>query len=179
VSKRLFGLVAAAFVAAILLSGLLAPAASADDETILKFETMAGNRSPYVGPAGQIRGVNGGGLPWVIRSAEGKLEADGKFELTVEGVVFDPEDPAVPANLAGTNNQANFGAIISCQSVKDGAPAVVNVTVGPFPATTGPASAGGGNAYVEARVDLPRPCIAPIVFVTNQTFRGWFAATGR
>lgn len=179
-SKRIIGLVAAAFVLVGVLSFLGAPAASADDKTILKFETMTGNARPYVGPAGAIRGVNGGGLPWVISSAEGKLEADGKFKLEVEGVVFDPNDPTVPENRRGINNQTSFGAIVSCQSIDaSGAPNVVNLRVGPVPATLGAAKDGGGNAEFEAKLDLPKPCIAPIIFVTNATFVGWFAATGR
>jgi hypothetical protein len=52
-----------------------------------------------------------------------------------------------------------------------------NILTDPFPATTGPASAGGGNAKIEADVSLPQPCIAPIVFVTSAG-GSWFAATG-
>ncbi len=46
-----------------------------------------------------------------------------------------------------------------------------------FPATTGPASSGGGNSEIETNVSLPHPCIAPIVFVTSPG-GAWFAATG-
>jgi hypothetical protein len=35
-----------------------------------------------------------------------------------------------------------------------------------------------GDAHIGARVTLPEPCIAPIVFVTSPT-NAWFAATGR
>jgi hypothetical protein len=179
VSKRIIGLLSAAFVLAFVLSGLAASPASADDETVLKFETMAGNLRPYVGGPGAIRGLAAGGRPWVIGSAEGKLEADGKFELAVYGVVFDPNDASnISAGVAGRNTVPSFGAVISCQTVVDGAPAVRNVNVGPVPATQGLASDGGGNAYFEAKVDLPKPCYAPIVFVTNPGFTGWFATTG-
>ena len=34
-----------------------------------------------------------------------------------------------------------------------------------------------GNADIRARVKLPEPCIAPIVFVASPT-GAWFAATG-
>ena len=179
-SKRIIGLVAVAFVLVGVLAVFGAPSASADDENILRFETMVGNRRPYVGPAGAIRGVNGAGRPWVIRSADGRLEADGKFKLEVEGVVFDPNDQSnIDAGLAGRNTVEQFGAIVSFQSVDaSGAPNVVNLRVGAVPATLGAAKDGGGNAEFEAKLDLPKPCIAPIVFVTNTTFAGWFAATG-
>jgi hypothetical protein len=44
-----------------------------------------------------------------------------------------------------------------------------NIPTDPFPATTGPATSGGGNAEIDAVVTLPSPCIAPIVFVTSAT----------
>jgi len=34
-----------------------------------------------------------------------------------------------------------------------------------------------GNAKIEARVDLPEPCLAPLVFVTNPG-GAWFAVSG-
>jgi hypothetical protein len=52
-----------------------------------------------------------------------------------------------------------------------------NILTDPFPATTGLASAGGGNAKIEADLSLPSPCIAPIIFVTSAG-GSWFAATG-
>ena len=76
---------------------------------------------------------------------------------------------------AGTNPVANFRGLVSC--LTDDATPVVNSSTVDFPATTGPASAGGGNADIEADLDLPSPCIAPIVFVTSGG-GSWFAATG-
>ena len=35
-----------------------------------------------------------------------------------------------------------------------------------------------GNADLNARVKLPQPCIAPVVFVFGAPNVGWFAATG-
>ena len=49
--------------------------------------------------------------------------------------------------------------------------AVVNFTTGQFPATTGLASAGGGDSTIETDVTLAQPCFAPIVFVTNRAAR--------
>jgi hypothetical protein len=50
--------------------------------------------------------------------------------------------------------------------------ATANVETGLVPATT------TGNAEIEATVNLPSPCFAPIVFVTSPT-GSWFAVTGR
>jgi hypothetical protein len=155
------------------------PAAPAAAKTpkIMEFDTMAGVPRPYTGSANPIRGINGGGVPWVISFAQGELNADGKLELKVMGLVLDPNDPQVIAGgRGGTNPAANFRAVVSCLS-KDsaGAPTTVNVFTDPFPATP------TGDAQVEAQLTLPSPCIAPIIFVTNGggTPPGsWFAATG-
>ena len=67
-----------------------------------------------------------------------------------------------------------FRGLVSCLTSDA---AVVNTPTGDFPATLGAATAGGGNANIEANLDLPNPCIAPIVFVTSGG-GSWFAATG-
>ncbi|HET8724761.1 MAG TPA: hypothetical protein VFM53_11235 [Anaeromyxobacteraceae bacterium] len=157
-------------LAAVLASVALAPAALGSD-TILEFDTMAAVDRPYTGSANAIRGVNGGGLPWIIDSGKGEVKADGRVEVKVRGLVL-ADDPAVPAARRLTNPFATFSVVVSCLS-RDagGAAATVNVSAGGFPATP------TGDAKIEAAVDLPRPCIAPIVFVTSPT-GAWFAATG-
>jgi hypothetical protein len=93
-----------------------------------------------------------------------------------DGLVAQPLDErtmAAGAN-AGSNPVAEFRAIVSCLA---GDGSVQNVMTDPFPATTGPARAGGGNASIRTQVALPQPCIAPIVFVTSPG-GAWFAATG-
>ena len=159
----------------------LASMVSADAQRVLRFETMAPVTGPYVGTDALNRGVVGGGLPWQIASAEGELDASGELEVSVTGLVLAARAP-VPPQLQGVNPIATFRATVSCQSIdpNTGAATVVNVTTDAFPATTGPAAAGGGNARIEATVSLPHPCIAPIVFVRNGAGAGggWFAATG-
>lgn len=153
--------------------------ARAGSPNILEFGTMVAVPRPYTGATNAIRGVPGGGLPWVLSSAKGELSVSGKLEIKVDGLVLNPNDPTVISQgLAGVNPIPAFRAIVSCLS-KDagGNPITVNVTTDPFPATTGPAVSGGGDAKIEAQVSLPAPCIAPIVFVTSPT-GAWFAATG-
>ncbi|HEX5502409.1 MAG TPA: hypothetical protein VFW96_07275 [Thermomicrobiales bacterium] len=142
-----------------------------DDATILEFKRMAPVTGPFVGAANPIRGVPGGGLPWIISEGRGELSADGHLEVRVRGLVLARMAP-VPANLQGVNPVPNFRAIVSCLSIDAmGNPTTVNVTTDPFPAST------TGDAEIEAWVSLPHPCIAPIVFVTSPT-GAWFAATG-
>ena len=146
---------------------------------ILEFQTMAGVSRPYTGATNAIRGVAGGGLPWVLTSAKGELDITGKLEIEVTGLVFDPADAAViAAGLANRNTVPSFRATVSCLSRDTaGAPTTVNVSTGSFPATQGTADAGGGNAKIEAWLQLPSPCIAPIAFVTSPG-GAWFASTG-
>jgi hypothetical protein len=147
--------------------------ASADESKLLEFNSMSGVPRPYTGATNAIRGVPGGGLPWVIEFGKGKVSPEGNVDVLVKGLVFDPNDQAViDRGIGGTNTVPNFKVIVSCMS-KDanGAAVIANVSTGLFPADA------EGNAHIKDSVALPSPCIAPIVFVTSPT-GAWFAATG-
>src|SRR6516162_4270865 len=144
--------------------------AGADPGTILKFNVMTPVTGPYVGTANPIRMVPGGGLPWMITAGTGFLSRDGRLQIHVRGLVL-ADSPAVPANLRGINPVPDFEAIVSCQTITGTMATVTNVSTGQFPASP------RGNADIKARVKLPEPCIAPVVFVASPT-GAWFAATG-
>ena len=141
---------------------------TAKPHQILEFDTMAGVPQALTGSANAIRGINGGVIPWAIASGSGELTVSGHLEIKVRGLIF-----AAGPNT-GSNTVTSFRAIVSCLDANG---AVVNVSTGSFPATTGPASSGGGNANIEADLTLPAPCIAPLVFVTSPGL-SWFASTG-
>jgi hypothetical protein len=152
--------------------------ASGDDRELFEFEGMIGVPRALLGAAGAIRGVNGAGAPWVIARGKGEVQADGTLEIDVRGLVFDPNDAAnVAAGRANTNTVATMRGILSCITLVNGVQAVVNVTTDPFPATLGPVDQGGGDVHIEQVLDVPRPCFAPIVFVTSPA-GAWFAVTG-
>jgi hypothetical protein len=158
---------------AVLAVGLVVQAsgASSDGRKVLDFDTMAAVSGPFVGSANPIRGVNGGGLPWQIAEAKGKLRADGRLEVEVEGLVLLNAAPVPPA-LRGTNPIGSFRAIVSClTTTAAGGPATTNVATDPFPATS------TGDSEIEATVSLPSPCFAPIIFV-GPSPTTWFAVTG-
>ena len=146
--------------------------ATAKETKILEFDTMVGVPPLLTGAQSQaaLRGINGGGLPWKLTSARGELTSSGHLEIEVQGLVF----------AAGPNTDANtvasFQGLVSCVK-SDGS--FERILTGPFPATTGPASLGGGNARIQADLTLPQPCIAPIIFVTNPAGTSWFAVTGQ
>src|SRR5262247_2335892 len=110
------GLIGAGSAAA---SGTGSAEASSSGKKVLQFQTMVGVAGPFVGSTNPIRGVNGGGLPWQIDNASGKLSSNGKLEVTVEGLVLLDAAP-VPEALRGTNPIANYVAIVSCTTTVGG-----------------------------------------------------------
>jgi len=159
IRRTLIATVVAALAAALVGSQLSATAAPA---VVLKFDTMAPVTGPYVGSSNPIRGINGGGKAWQLDSAMGLLERNGHLIVHVRGLVL---------VSTGANPIADFKAVVSCQTITDGAATVTNVTTGQFPAS------GTGDADLETSVALPAPCIAPIVFVTSPG-GAWFSASG-
>lgn len=166
--KRRLGAAIAAATTLAVLGIAFAGGVGAKTSTMLAFDVMTPVVAPYTGPTNPIRGINGGGVPWVIHSARASLTAGGRLKVEVEGLVV---------ASSGSNPIAAFKAIVSCQDIVAGAAHVTNVSTGTFTATMGPASGGGGNADIEAQLTLPHPCIAPIVFVTSGG-GSWFASTG-
>jgi hypothetical protein len=145
-----------------------AGAAGAKTNRVLAFDVMTPVVAPYTSTTNPIRGINGGGVAWELHSGRGWLTTGGSLKVEVAGLVL---------ASSHSNPVGFFKAIVSCQTIVDGTAQVVNVSTGTVPATTGLASAGGGNADIEAQVTLPQPCIAPIIFVTSPG-SAWFAATG-
>jgi hypothetical protein len=166
--RALLGL---AFVAVVAFGAqATASGSKGDNADVLEFDTMAGVVEPFTGSAHPIRGVSGGGLPWELDRARGRLQSDGRLEIKVEGLVLARRAPVPPA-LRGTNPIAQFRAVVSC--LTPASPDVgERITTAPVPASP------TGDARISTQVDLPEPCIAPIVFVTSPT-EAWFAATGR
>jgi hypothetical protein len=151
--------------------------ASSEDsgcDLILKFDTLTPVAGPHANSASAIRGIAGGGLPWVLEAGSGSLSRDGHLLVRIRGLVL-ASHPSVPVSLRGTNPFPAFRAVVSCLRIgPDGTAAIVNVSTGDFEASS------RGNSDIDARVSLPRPCTAPIVLVTGPSgAESWFAVTGR
>jgi hypothetical protein len=155
--------------ASVLVVGAGISYAGGNDHTVLRGDIMVGVSAPYTGATNAIRGIPGGGAPWVIGDAEYKLRNDGRVDIEFEGLVIGPTGP--PA-IAGTNPVASQKIIVSCLSHDAaGAPTTVNASSETF--TVDPA----GDAKVRVHVDLPSPCIAPIFFIASAG-GSWFASSG-
>jgi hypothetical protein len=133
---------------------------------ILTWTTMAPVTGPYVGNVNPIRGFAGGGLPWAISGASGTLKSNGVLKIRVRGLVLGS------GGAAGTNPIPFFKGAVSCESINGSGQAdMVNLMTDSFPADS------MGNSTINAKVDLPKPCLAPVVFVTSPS-GAWFAVTG-
>jgi hypothetical protein len=164
-------------LALVVTSALAVQTTAASDKSgkdVLEFDTMTGVVAPFTGAANPVRGLGGGGSPWELDRARGRLRSDGRLDIRVKGLVLARRAP-VPANLQGTNPITQFRAIVSCLTpAAAGATdpvATVNVPTALVPASS------DGDARIDTTVDLPTPCVAPIVFVTSPG-NAWFAATG-
>lgn len=145
--------------------------AQPDGRADFEFSSMVGN--DLTGTDGAIRGIEAGGAPWVIDSAEAKLD-DGTLKVEVEGLVLDPA--VVPDPKGGTNPIGEFRAILSCLTPMGDDYAVMNVRTDTAPASV------EGDFEIEETVDMPDSCLAPLVFVAGAAeILGsdlWFAVTG-
>jgi len=150
------------FLALGLLLLLLAPVQVSASEELLEFDSMIG----VLGPTDVVRGLAGGGLPWIITEGKGELSSNGDLEVEVTGLVLARRAPVPPA-LQGTNPVNQFRVFVSCLTAGG---TVSNVPAGNMEMEDVPA----GNARLETQVTLPSPCNDPIVFVTSPA-GAWFA----
>ena len=158
------------------LAAVLLPSASGPNgkevRRVLSFNSMYAVDGPFLGEKNAIQGVDGDELPWVVASARGRLASDGKLQIDVKGLVFS-DDPIVPPDLQGINDEAEFRALVSCLTEDDQDQVVqVHVLTEGFPATV------TGDCQINAHIELPDPCIAPTIFVMAGSEDKWFAVTG-
>jgi hypothetical protein len=140
----------------------------------MKFDTLTPVAGPYAGSANAVRGIARCGLPWVVEAGSGSLSLDDHLLVRIRGLVL-ASASSVPQALRGTNPFPAFRVVVSCLSLgPDGTATIRNVSTGDFEADS------RGNSDINARLSLPRPCIAPILLVTGPSGVGrWLAVTGR
>src|SRR5262245_27759037 len=159
----LYGLGAAAAMLGLALSPAVPAGARSTERRILERQSLVGVSGQFVGATGTpIRGLHGGGLPWVITRGEGEVDSAGSVEVEVRGLVL-ANTPPVPPSLRLTNPIANFRAVVSCLDSSGNA---INVATGPFPASP------QGNDEIENAVRIHRTCRTTVVFVTSTGLPG-------
>ena len=125
------------------------PRESHQTRNLQTFDTMYGVDGPFVGDGFPIRGIAGDELPWEVKDA-----------------------PEVPIELRGTNDEAEFRGAVSCWTEEGDHVATVNVITRGFPATA------SGDSSIRATLNLPNPCVAPIIMVLAGSEDKWFTVTG-
>jgi hypothetical protein len=152
---RLIRTLIAAVGVLVLFATLVTPARADEGGNLTDFSTMTPVTGSAVGAVND-RGITGGGLPWVIFAGSGTVSHQGMVDVTVTGLV-------IPV-LGNTNPVAFFKATVSCL----GPTGVINVSTGNFPANA------AGDSHIQAVIDLPHPCMQPIIFVAAPSGQ-WFA----
>ena len=143
-------------------------------DLIMEFDTLTPVAGSDAHSVNAVRGIAGGGLPWVLEVGSGSLSRDGHLLVRIRGLVL-ASHPSVPVSLRGTNPFPAFRAVVSCLSIgPDGTAAITNVSTGDFEANS------RGNSDIDVRVSLPQQYTAPIVLVTGPGgAEFWFAVTRR
>ncbi len=138
---------------------------------------FAGVSGTFLGSANPLRGIPGGGFPWVIAEGKAIVASNGELNVEVQGLVIDPANATAQAKgIAGINPLKYFFATLSCLEPSG---TTTNVDTAAFPATT------TGNATIEQTIARPSGCIAPLIFVrgsvtgdTTTPTGPWFAVSG-
>ena len=138
--------------------------------TLLAFNSMFGVDAPFLGGTNPIRGFNGDTEPWIVRNAIGALDTNGTLSILIKGLVFsDNPDPS----LIGKNDEDEFSAVVSCMTLEEDGVTVTESSV----TTPGFVANPSGNATIRADVELPEPCLEPVVLIIGGEGE-WLAVTG-
>src|ERR1700722_3863906 len=147
--------------------------AGSDSCFIMNFARLAPVSHPLAQAADAVRGIAGSQLPWIIGAGSGSLSDDGHLLVRIRGLIL-ASHPSVPVSLRSTNPFPAFRIVVSCLGTGPaGAATIVNVSTGDFEASA------SGDSDIDARVNIPQPCRAPIVLVIGPSgTANWLAATG-
>lgn len=138
--------------------------------TLLAFNSMFGVDAPFLGNTNPVRGFDGDTEPWSIRNGTGTLDTSGNLAVLIKGLVFsDNSDPS----LIGKNDEDEFSAVVSCMTVGEDGTTVTQASV----TTPGFHASSSGNAVIRAQVELPDPCLEPVVLIIGGEGE-WLAVTG-
>ena len=141
------------------------------NRVVMDFATMYGVDEAFVG-ANPIRDLVGDELPWeIVGGVHGRLTNRGHLRIHVRGLVF-THDPEVLPEKQGTNDEDQFRPVVSCLVEQGGQVVTQNVTTRGFAATP------SGDSDIDAQIQLPEECVAPIVFIIASSEEKWFAVTG-
>ena len=129
---------------------------------------MAGVPLAFTGtamPQLNIRGIVGGGVPWTLTAAKGKLKQNGRLLIEVDGLVL----ATTLSNPGGVPRHRELPHRLRCHHER--------VDRRHLPGHDRACQRGRRRCEDRDAPGASHPCIAPIVFVTS-TGGSWFASTG-
>jgi hypothetical protein len=139
---------------------------------LLGFHTMYAVDGPFLGATNAIDTVAGDDLPWTLGSAKGSIDSSGHVKAQIHGLVFS-DDPKVPPELQGLNDEPRFRLVLTCLSEDENEGLAMRKV-----STDGFVANKLGDCNIDAQIELPNPCIAPVIFITGMDDTAWFAASG-
>jgi hypothetical protein len=150
----------------------LAVCGSKSQGLVLSFKNMFPVSGPFVDPS-DIRGIRGDSLEWMInKSIKGQLFANGRLVIKVQGLVQVGNPP---------NSETEFRAAVSCLTTGTDANSNPVVETANVITSSGFSADASGKANIQAKLNLPSPCVAPVVMILNgNKAEGdfWLAVTG-
>lgn len=185
-----------------------APGSGADHpHRILAINGFYGVDGTLLGDAHPINGLPGDDLPWVVKDGRGWLNSNGHLHLRIKGLVF-ADDPKVPPDLQGKNDEPTFRAVVSgfmistggggggkgegdgegdegdqgedegCGDGDGGGGGGGGGLVNVQLITEGFAATESGDCAIDTDVTLPDTFLMPSVLIISGSEKAWFAVNG-
>jgi len=153
----------AIITAAVLVTGLIAfiPPEQAEAKKVISMkDNLIG--LPVAGMP--LRGIGGGGAPWVVADSDVKLDQNGKLKVKVKGLLI----TGTGSSLDGTTGPVlTIWASLTCEGG------------GVFTSTSGAPLKLNGDANLKTTIPIPPSCLGPIMLIRANTGTGpWIAASG-
>ena len=159
-----------AAVAALAVAGVTATAFAKDDGGRIKSDMMIGVPAALTGGPGAHPGHQRRRSAWAIGEAEVSVKSSGKVEAEFQNLILPPD--------RGFGEPVAFdgGRRVVPRRVQQAGQRDVRTVPRHRRGLAGPTR--GAMPTSRPSVDLPSPCFAPIVFITNAAGTGWFAVDG-
>jgi hypothetical protein len=150
----------------------LAVSGSKSQGVVLSFKNMFAVSGPFTST--NLRDIPGDAQEWTInKMIKGQLDANGRLDIKVRGLLQGGNPP---------NPEPEFYAAVSCLTTGEDVNNPPNLTVVTENVITSGFSADpDGNANIKAKLQLPSPCVAPVVMILNGDPNDngvWLAVTG-
>jgi len=171
-NRLIFGTIATiALIGAIFAFSPIEPASAAGKKLIQS--DIVGLPDPMIAATGvMVRGVGGGGCPWVVADSDATIDKNGKLKIKIKGLLIVSSTINLDCNLP-TGPEGSIGPVfqVFASLTCEGTGVVATTTAAPLNAN--------GDAKIKETITLPPTCVGPIILVRANGAGGpWIAASG-